>query len=128
MPVSWPVASMVANDVGLTLHVPPATACVYVATAPAHTVDGPFIVSGTTVTCIVTKQPDVAVYVIFAFPTPTPVTRPVLLPTVATALLLLSQVPPNGEDESKLVPPEGANIGVPVIAVGCTKTVNGAVL
>jgi hypothetical protein len=58
-------------------------------------------------------------------PEPTPVTRPVVNPTVASELLLLLQVPPATPSLSCVVaPPEHTVSDVPVIGVAAVLTVN----
>jgi hypothetical protein len=71
-------------------------------------------------------QPVGNVYVILAVP---PVEIPVMVPdaepaVVATPVLLLVHVPPNGDELSDVVC-EPQNVVVPVIADGCGLTING---
>src|SRR5947207_1816232 len=78
----------------LLLQVPPLTPSVSSMLSFWHTTDGPRMAVGVglTVTVVVTKQMPMA-YVMVAVPTDTPQVIPVA-PTVATAVLLLLQVPP----------------------------------
>jgi len=64
--------------------------------------------------------------VIVAVPPDTPVSIPELLPIVATAVLLLVQVPPVNASVSVEVVP-GQTTNVPAIAPGSGFTVNGVV-
>src|SRR5271166_2108473 len=94
------------------LHVPPDEPSVKFAAAPKHTKVLPVIGSiGLTVTVVVVLQPVVAAkYVIVAVPPAILVTTPLLLPTVATPVLLLLHVPdPEG---SLRVMEDPAHIGV----------------
>jgi hypothetical protein len=77
-----------------------------------------------TVTTAVTKQPLPISYVILDVPTVTPVTMPVLA-MVATAGVLLLQVPPGSELDKVVVEPRQA-INIPVIAPGVGVTVTTA--
>jgi hypothetical protein len=61
-------------------------------------------------------------YVIVVDPSATPVTTPVVLPTVATAVLAELQVPPVVVDDSDVVVP-AHSVVVPVIAAGRLLTV-----
>jgi hypothetical protein len=95
-PVTKPVTEpTVANAVLLLLHRPPPETSLKALTRPTQTLVIPVIAAGDglTVTAITELQPAGNVYNMVAEPEPTPVTRPVL-PTVATALLLLLQTPP----------------------------------
>lgn len=56
----------------------------------------------------------------------TPVTMPVLDPTVATAVLLLLQLPPDTEFDKFVVEPRHA-INIPVIGAGVVVTVTTTV-
>jgi hypothetical protein len=115
-PLTTPVpAPAVATDVLLLVHVPPGVALLSVVVAPTQTVEEPGLMAGgaaITVTGFVTKHP-ATVYVMLAVPVPVPVTIPVL-PTVATEVLLLAQVPPGVALDNESVvpmqinaPPEG---------------------
>lgn len=96
IPVTIPVvAPTVAMALLLVVHVPPGDVFVNVFVAPTHTVDEMGLMAGgaaITVTGFVAAQP-ATVYEIVTVPVPVPVTVPVL-PTVATAVLLLLHVPP----------------------------------
>jgi hypothetical protein len=95
IPVTTPVGEIEAIAPLLLLHTPPATLLVIVAEAPIHTFDGPLTGPGArfTVTSLVVLQPAM-VYVTVVVPRLTEVTRPVVLPILATPVLLLVQVPP----------------------------------
>ena len=99
-PVIMPAVLMVATDGVLLLHVPPMVVLLTVVVSPAHTCSVPVMVAGSgfTVTVAVRIQPVPSEYVIVAvaavvLPVSTPLTVPVAS-TVATAVLLLAQVPP----------------------------------
>ncbi|WP_345078726.1 hypothetical protein [Nemorincola caseinilytica] len=115
MPVLDPT---VAIDVALLVHVPPVVAEDNVVVAPIHTDRVPVIVAGAaiTVTIAVLMQPNL-LYVILAVPAPTPVATPVDALIVATPVLLLLHVPPEGVQERELVLPSQKDI-VPVIGPG----------
>ena len=68
------------------------------------------------VAIVVVKQPVGKVYVMVEIPNPTPVTMPVL-PTVATDVVPLAQLPPD-EDELSIVVVPGHAVVVPVMAAG----------
>ena len=59
MPLTTPVEPMVASEVLLLLHVPPAVALLSVTDAPVHNPAVPFIAVGIafTVAVVVTEQP-----------------------------------------------------------------------
>ena len=59
-------------------------------------------------------------------PVETPDTMPVVLPTVATDILLLAHTPPPTASPNALVPPRHT-LGVPVMAVGAALTATVAV-
>jgi hypothetical protein len=99
-PVITPAVLMVATDGVLLLHVPPVVVLLTVVVSPAHTCSVPVMAAGSgfTVTVAVRIQPVPSEYVIVAvaavvLPVSTPLTVPVAS-TVATAVLLLAQVPP----------------------------------
>ncbi len=58
-----------------------------------------------------------------AVPEPTPVTTPLILPTVATVAEAELQVPPPGVQLSVVVPPDAHNTAVPVTEPGIALTV-----
>jgi hypothetical protein len=120
------VLPIVATPVLALVHVPPVGVELNVVVAPVHTLIVPVMAVGCvlTVTAAAAKQPPVNVYVIFDVPELTPVTIPVL-PIVATPVLALVQVPPDGEELNVVVAPVHTLI-VPVIAVGCVLTVTTA--
>jgi hypothetical protein len=91
---------------------------------PVQTDAVPVIAAGCvlTVTVAVEKQPPDNVYVITAVPALTPVTTPVDEPTVATPVLPLVQVPPDGDELSVVVDPVQTE-AVPEIAPGAVATV-----
>lgn len=124
-PVTKPPLVMVAMDVGVMLKVPPVRASATVIVDPTQTVEGPVIGGGVvlTVTIVLMVQPvDVNVNVIGATPADAPVTTPVVLPTVATAVLPLTHVPaPEASDSVVVVPVHKAVL--PLIAEGIGLTV-----
>jgi hypothetical protein len=114
-PVTTPVvASTVAFDVLLLVHVPPAGEELSAVASPAHTFASPVMVDGIefTVTSRLTAQPLAA----------TPVTEPVAAFTVATAVLLLFHVPPPGP-LVRVVDAPTQTEAVPVIPDGAEYTV-----
>lgn len=87
----------VATDVLLLVHAPPVGMVESVVVDPLQRLVGPDITAGDafTVTVWETEQPlAVMVYDMSADPEPVPDTTPVVLTTVATAVLLLLHVPP----------------------------------
>jgi hypothetical protein len=121
-PVELPI---VATVVGLINHVPPPPVVSdNVVVTPAQTLPLPTIMpgSGLIVTSFVLIQPVAeTLYVIFVVPADMPITTPVVLPTVPTAVLLLVHVPTAGvavrvvtePTQTGLVPPEGV-AGLPL--------------
>jgi hypothetical protein len=127
-PVTTPETGSIGAIAGAELvQVPPGTPLVRVAVLPIHRVRGPPIGVGAdvTVTIFVAIQLVPNVYVIVDVPNATPVTIPVVKPTVATAVLLLVQVPPGTaslnvvEEDTPVtpIPVIGAGIGITVTAV-----------
>jgi hypothetical protein len=119
-PVTTPEASTAAIPEAPLLHVPPPVVLksvtapsTHIATLPPEIEAG----NGFTETSAVTAQPVPNVYVIVEVPASTPVTVPVKEPTVATAVLLLAQVPPTGLAES-VVEARAHTVNVPDIALG----------
>lgn len=102
MPETTPVvASTVATDISLLLHVPPPVPSLRVVVAPSHTLMIPVIATGigNTLIVAVVRQPVGSIYVMTAVPAALPVTIPVIEPTDATVALLLVHVPPLVDDE-----------------------------
>jgi hypothetical protein len=107
----------------LLVHVPPLTVFVSVIVNPVHTIEGPLIVpadsAGFTVTTVVADaehpKPLVTLYDIVDVPIATPDTIPDVVPTVATAGVLLLHVPPVVALDSVVVEP-AQTFNVPVIA------------
>jgi hypothetical protein len=87
--------------------------------AATHTDDSPVMIAGKglTVKEEIVLQPVAKEYVIFTTPGTTPVTIPVNEPTVATAILLLVQVPPPVLLVSVVVLPSHT-LNVPVMGTG----------
>lgn len=124
-PLTTPVElPTVAIAVLLLDHVPPDGDELKVMVLPEHTDDGPDIALGVvfTVNDCVLEQPLPSVYVIITVPADTPVTVPVLLPTVAIPVLPDSQVPPDGDELSVEADPIHTD-KVPVGTVGEVLTV-----
>jgi hypothetical protein len=119
---------MVATDVLLLLHVPPAVASLRVVQVPAHMVVVPMIAAGNglTVATIVVVQPPLMVYEIVAVPAEMPQSVPVL-PMVATDTLLLLQVPPDMASLSVVQRPAQTD-GTPLMAAGAGKTISVVVM
>lgn len=123
VPVARP---MVAMDVLPLLHVPPAFASDNVVEAVVHIPVTPVIGELLTVTVFVAFVPQPVEYVMVLVPFATPVTTPVVEPTVATDALLLLQIPYNEVLLKAVVEPEQTLV-VPVIAAlgaVCTVTVD----
>jgi len=129
IPVTTPLAEpTVALAVLLQLQVPPLTAWLSVVIVPTHRLGLPLIVAGVvfTVTVVIAVHPELTLYVILAVPAPTPVTIPVVRPTVAFAVLLLLQVPPVVVLASVVVCPTHT-LGLPVLPASPAFTVTIAV-
>ncbi len=127
-PLTRPVVELTeATDALLLAHVPPIVASVNSVVLPVHNDDEPLIAAGAVVTVRmrVAMQLVANVYVIVALPEATPVTIP-LVPTVATAVLLLLHAPPVVAS-AKVVVSSGQTDAVPVIAAGFAFVVNIAV-
>ncbi len=123
IPVTNPTFVTVATDVLLLTHVPPVVGD-NVVVAPTHTEDEPVILTvGLAITVIALVgfdvQPvDVFVKVKVTEPAATPVTTPAFV-TVATAVLLLSQVPPVVGDKV-VVAPTHTEVDPVILTVGLT--------
>ena len=105
-PVSVPVIRLIpAIDELLLVQVPRPAASLNVVVEPLHMARAPRIAGGAalTETVVVTVLPDVKLIV--AVPAATPVTTPVPLPTVATEVLLLVQLPQPVASVSVVVAP-----------------------
>jgi type III secretory pathway component EscR len=129
-PVTKPVVVLiVARAVFELSQVPPDIACVSVVVLPTHKLAEPDIVvsAALTVTVVVEKQPDAPnLYEITAVPAETPVTKPVLALIVATAALLVLQVPPEVALANVAVEPT-QSVVLPVMAASDAETVTIAV-
>jgi len=104
--VTTPVELTEATKPELLVHVPPDGVPVSDMVVPAHIeLPVPLMVAPVlTVTVRVAGQPEGVAYVMVAVPALTPDTTPALL-TVATAVLLLLHVPPDGPPLSVVVEP-----------------------
>jgi len=132
VPAAMPVitlAAVVATAVLLLLQVPDGVASLRVVVRPAHTFMVPVMAagSGLTVSAVVAVQPVGKVYVMVRAPADTPVMIPVVLPAVASVVLLLLQVPPVVALLSVVVRPAHTLV-VPLIAAGSGLTVNAVVM
>ena len=97
IPVTILVAvPIVATEVLLLAHVPPAVASLKVLVAPVQALGVPLIALGDvfTVTTVVVLQLPVVVYVMVVVPAATGVTIPVFGSMVALVVVLLLHVPP----------------------------------
>ena len=124
-PVTMPLAKpTVATAVLLLCHVPPVVASCSVAVEPAHTAAVPVIAEtvALTVSRKVATQPVLRLYFIVVVPADTPVTVPEAEPMVATAVLVLLQVPPEVASLNVVVKPTHT-VEVPEIAAGKGLTV-----
>ena len=110
------------------VQLPPDGEELSVVVVPVQTDIVPVLVEGVvlTVACLVEKQPPVSVYVMFDVPDAMPVTMPEPEPTVATPVLALVQVPPEGDELNVVLAPVHTDT-VPVIAAGVVLTVTGAI-
>lgn len=107
IPVTIPVEDpTVATPGVLLVHVPPGVACDSVVVEPTQVVSEPVIGPGvvTTFTVVIVAHPP-TLYEISAVPAETPVTIPVVTPTVATPGALVNQNPPDGELLNAVVDP-----------------------
>lgn len=123
-PVTTPeLEPIVAIDGALLVHVPPPE-FVSVVVLPTHTRSVPPMADGADITVIVrvAAQPVGSVYVISAVPVATAVTRPVVDPIVATAVLLLVHVPPGIELVSVVVLPAHNELSPDIGASALTVT------
>ena len=128
MPVTEPVASpTVALLVLPLIHVPPDDVLLSVVFEPTQTDTSPVIAGGAefTVTIVVRAHELEIVYVIIVVPVVTGDTTPDD-EIVATPGVLLVHVPPEGEDES-VVLPAGHKANDPVMTAGILLTVISAV-
>jgi hypothetical protein len=126
-PFTNPVVFTVATLALLVLHVPPNVPSVRRLVVPVQKDVFPDIPvgKGFTVTSVAAEQPvDVIMYEIVVDPAATPVTSPVLDPTVAIPVMVLVHVPP-AIPSLTVVVVYGHTSGTPVIAggVGFTATV-----
>ncbi len=124
-----PVADpMVPTAVLLLIHVPPDVVFVNVVDDPSQRTNVPAIAAGfeLTVAMVVLLQPVASVYVIFDVPAVTPVRAAFDEPIVATAVVLLLQVPPAGVALSVVVIPIHVCV-VPLITDGRAFTVTSFV-
>ena len=120
MPANTPLVASIDPIAGVDETQPVASVLVYVAVAPTHTLAGALIApgAGLTVKTIGVEQP-VAVkrYEIVAVPDAIAVTTPLVMPTVATDVLLLYHAPEvDVVDKVEVAPGHADN--VPEIAAG----------
>jgi hypothetical protein len=122
--VAIPVLPIVAEDVVLLLHVPPDGLVLKVVVRPTQTVLLPVIAVGTglTNTDLVAMQPVGSIYVMVGVPPATPVTT-LLVPMVASAVLLLLHTPPVVVSLNVVVRPTHT-VAIPVIGAGSGLTVS----
>jgi len=127
-PVTIPVLPTVATPVFALLQLAPGVAEPSVVVPPTHMLPVPVIAAGTkpTVTVATLRQPVDNVYVMFDVPAAAAVTVP-SVPTVATAVVPLLHVPPEGEVLNDVVVPLHRN-NVPLIASGTAFTVTSCVI
>jgi hypothetical protein len=129
MPPSRPDADpMVPCAVLLLVQVPPEVASESIVVWPTQTDGAPVIAAGEALTVneAVLMHPAVVVYVIVTTPGATPVTVPLLLPTVAIVPSLLVHVPPRVASVSVRVEP-AQTLNVPTTAAGSGFTVTTVV-
>jgi hypothetical protein len=118
------VVPIVATNILLLLHVPPAVASAWVTVVPLHNTFGPVIASGVanTVMTALAVQPSGRAVTIVAVPANTPVTTPVVAPTLAMVVGVLLQVIPVVTSLNVMVEPSHTDDG-PVIGAGVALTV-----
>jgi hypothetical protein len=122
IPVTWPIASIVAMEVLLELHVPPVVELERTISPFEHKIGDPVIgARGFTLTGVVRKQPLAIVYVIVAMPDDIPETIPDGV-TVAMFVLLLAQVPPAVASLRAIVCPVQM-LEAPIIGLGAGFTI-----
>jgi hypothetical protein len=118
IPVTTPEVASIVATVGLALvHVPVLVVLVNVVVPPSHTVAVPAIAATvpTTVTVFVAVGVHPVLYRILTLPAATPVTIPVVKPTVALVGVPLDHVPPEVPSASVIVVPTHTIVGEPVI-------------
>ena len=117
-PVTIPApVPTVATVVVLLAQVPPVVPSVKVIVEPAQNAVEEEIADGVvlTVTTAVAVHPVPSDYVIIDVPDKTPVTTPVLLPTVATVVVPLDQVPPVVPSVNVMVEPAQNAVEVEIV-------------
>ena len=113
-PLTTPVAPIVAIVVVMLLQVPPATEAVSGVVLPTQTLSVPEMTGmPLTTTEAEAEQPEAVLKDMVTVPAATPVTMPVVAPTVAVAVLLLLQVPAPAASASVVVAPTQSDV-VPV--------------
>lgn len=119
-----PSASIVATPAVLLVQLPPVVPSLSLFVEPKQILVDPIIAdgNGSTVILVTAMHPVASVYVIFAFPDTRPETMPLAVPTVATNVLPLVQVPPLVISESVVVVPKHI-LAVPLITAGNELTV-----
>ena len=116
IPVTNPQgAQTFATVVSELVHMPPGMTSVKIILLPTPTFVPPVIAAGVafTVTTVVTALP-YTIYVITEVPAASPLTVPVDEPTIATAVLLLLQVPPVVASD-KVIEEPVQTVAVPVM-------------
>ena len=123
-PVRMPVVPIVATNILLLPHVPPAVASASVTVVPLHNTFAPVMAAGVanTVMTVLAVQPSGSAVTIVAVPANTPVTTPVVAPTVAVAVEVLLHVIPVVTSPRVIVEPSHTDVG-PVMAAGVALTV-----
>ena len=117
-PVTAPVPLITVATAVLPLaQVPPVVPSVNVIVVPAQNAVEEEIADGVvlTVIIVVTAHPVPSEYVIIDVPDKTPVTTPVLLPTVATVVVPLDQVPPVVPSVNVMVEPAQNAVEVEIV-------------
>ena len=109
---------MVATAVLLLLHAPPASALASVVVVPGHALSVPVIAGGAelTVMVVAAEQPPADMKLTIEVPAVTPVTTPEAEPMVATAALLLVQVPPPPAVRVAVVPVQRQYTNIPIVS------------
>ena len=127
-PFTTPAVLMEPTAKLLLLQVPPVVVLLNAVVNPTHTFNVPAIAAGLglTVRPIVVIQPAAEVYVIVSAPLARPDTMPEVEPMVASAGVLLVQVPPAVASVKVVVAPTH-KVVEPAIAAGSGLTVTGVV-
>jgi hypothetical protein len=129
IPLTTPVGNTVASNGSPLLQLPPVLPSLNVVVNPGHTLITPVITDGNGFTVIgqTALQPPGKVYIILGVPVATPLTIPVVEPTVALERSLLLHVPPPVASASVVVEPTHT-VEAPVTTAGDAFTLTTVVV